>query len=147
MYLRWMASGLLFLARIALAAILLLSACAKLRNPVMFLESVYLYELLGPGGAFFVALFLPPLEFVLAIALLLDCFALGAALTSTILGVAFLVAQLSALHRGLSISCGCFGGAIYDEVGLTTLLRALMVVILGAAMVVLRDCGKLANVR
>jgi hypothetical protein len=110
-----------------LGAVFLRSSLAKWLHPFDFLADVYNYELLGRTMAKLVASTIPSLELAVAACLLLGILRNGAMVVSAILLFGFTLVQLSALRRGLSISCGCFGGASAEStVNYTTLIRTLV---------------------
>lgn len=119
---------LTLLIRLGLGGILLWSGVAKLRQPYDFLSNVYQYELLGPKMGMAVAMILPWVEVVIGLCLLAGLFVGGALLGSILLAAVFTFAQASAMRRGLSIECGCFGSSSSSAepsmVGYGTLLRA-----------------------
>ena len=88
---------------------LMFSALSHIKNPYYYLGSVYSYGLLSERFGYFVAEVLPFLELVVAMALFGRIFLTGAMVLATLVSAVFFVAQLSALVRGLDISCGCFG--------------------------------------
>jgi len=92
-----------------LAAIFIASSFPKLRNPHLFLDSVYGYELLGPSAGIFIAIIVPWLELVIAANLLIGIFVEGTLLAAFILAVIFTFANTWAVVRGIKVSCGCFG--------------------------------------
>jgi uncharacterized membrane protein YphA (DoxX/SURF4 family) len=93
----------------ALAAIFIASSLPKLRNPQLFLDSVYGYELVGPNMGIFVAIIVPWLELVIAANLLTGIFLEASFLAAFILAAMFTFANTWAVVHGLKISCGCFG--------------------------------------
>ena len=78
--------------------------------------------------------FLPWLEIVTAMALLLGRLYLGALLSVSGLGVVFAVAVGSAWWRGLDISCGCFGSLVSGRVSAVHTLSALLFIGIGSAL-------------
>ena len=121
--------------RIIVSGVFLLSSLPKLNHPVLFLGDVYQYMLIGPDAATFVAILLPQVEYVLALALLAGVWLRGAFLLGITLFGTFSVAQASALLRGLEISCGCFGSIRTDLISYTSLFRTLLLMILCAVAV------------
>lgn len=108
---------ILFLAatsgRVLIAGLLFIAATPKLLDPASFALSVANYRLASPLGNYVIALWLPWLECVVALALLVGppTARRGAWLLGIVLSGIFLVAVASAWLRGLDIACGCFGGA------------------------------------
>jgi uncharacterized membrane protein YphA (DoxX/SURF4 family) len=81
-----------------------------------FVVAIQHFEMLpSPDFAVALAVYLPWLEVVAAIALFVRRLALGAAIAGAGMTAVFLVAVGSAWARGLDISCGCFGK---DEVSI-----------------------------
>lgn len=114
---------LLHLIRVVLGLTFLYSGVEKVAHPYDFLANVYDFELTGPGLGMLVAMVLPWLELLLATSLLLNLFPGGALLGSTLLGLLFVGVQFSAIVRGLSVNCGCFGPDDTKMVGLFTFAR------------------------
>jgi len=114
---------LLIVGRVALAAIFLYAAYAKLKPPAampwsigsirtslaMFAMGVDSYQMLPPWAVSPAAQLLPPAELVLGLWLLSGIALRLSSLISTLLIGVFIIAMVSAYERGLTISCGCFG--------------------------------------
>jgi hypothetical protein len=101
------------------------SSLPKIQHPYDFLVAVYRYELARPSMVTMIAVTLPLIELVLGLALLGGICIGGALLACVVLGALFTFAQIAALYRGLSISCGCFGTSASDEiVSYATVLRS-----------------------
>ena len=96
--------------RLLLAGIFIYAAIGKLAEPQRFLDAVRGYDLLPDPWAAWLAMSLPWLELITGVALLTPWFALGASVIITGMFTVFIAAIASAWSRGLSISCGCFGG-------------------------------------
>jgi hypothetical protein len=116
-------SAVVWLSRLVLGCVLLSSSVAKLRQPYDFLANVYQYELVSPKIGLLVAMALPWLELLLAICLFGGVFLGGSFLLTVSLAAIFIAAQLSVLHRGMFISCGCFGGPAETVIAYGTLVR------------------------
>ena len=126
---------LLVAGRIALAAIFLFAAYAKMKpqggmpwslasvntSLSMFAMGVDSYQMLPPWAVSPFAHLLPPAELVLGFWLLSGIWLRFSSLLSTLAVCAFVVAMVSAYRRGLTISCGCFGPG--EQIGPTTLIR------------------------
>lgn len=114
---------LLIVGRIALGAIFLYAAYAKMKPPTgmpwsvgsirtalaMFAMGVDSYQMLPPWAVNPVAQLLPPVELVLGLWLVSGIALRFSSLISALLIGAFIIAMFSAYRRGLTISCGCFG--------------------------------------
>lgn len=126
---------LLVMARIALAAVFLLAAYAKLKpqggmpwsvasvntSLSMFAMGVDSYQMLPAWAVSPFAHLLPPFELVLGLWLLTGVGLRFSSLLSTLAVCAFVIAMFSAYRRGLTISCGCFGPG--EQIGPKTFIR------------------------
>lgn len=108
--------------RVALAAVFLYAAYAKLKAPwYMFAASIDSYQMVSPWASQFIARTLPAFELVLGLWLLIGWKLRWAALVSGILLLAFWLSMATAFAKGLAIDCGCFGSG--EPVSKLTLLR------------------------
>ncbi|MBX9625497.1 MAG: hypothetical protein K2X82_16950 [Gemmataceae bacterium] len=107
-----------------LAASLIGSAVAHLGNPYYYLSSVYNYKLVGGRVGLWVAAVSPGVHVAVGVCLLAGWRVRGSYLAAFALFAAYLAVQWSALHRGLDISCGCFGAGDGLPVGPRTLAMA-----------------------
>ncbi len=98
------------LARVALAAVWLLSGVPKALDPDQTYVAVRAYQVLPEAGVGLVAAVLPWLEIALAVLLLLGLGTRAVAAASAGLLLVFVAGVAQAWARGLSIDCGCFGG-------------------------------------
>lgn len=97
-------------ARLGLAAVLLVAGGLKVADPGQAVQAVRAYELLPKSLENVVGWGLPFAEIALGLLLLLGLFTRWAAAAGGLLMVAFIIGVASAAARGLSIDCGCFGG-------------------------------------
>jgi len=122
---------LLAMARAFLSAVFLLSGGLKLLAPGQFLLDVQSFDVVPYGVAYFVALFLPVLEILCALALWPRCLARGAGwlLIGLLLGFSGLI--LYEELEGLNLHCGCFGDWLifpdaYMHIGFNCILLGLL---------------------
>jgi uncharacterized membrane protein YphA (DoxX/SURF4 family) len=94
--------------RIILGAILVYASIDKMANTGDFLKIIHNYKLLPVSFENLFAIFLPWLEFLTGIFLVIGKFEKGALLIYNGLLLIFVIALSQALVRGLDISCGCF---------------------------------------
>lgn len=96
------------LCKLVLAAIFLLASVPKIIAPHEFAVAVFRYQLLPDAAVNLMAIFLPWLELVAAIAILIP--RTSTAATAILFGLlAVFTAAISIdLVRGINISCGCF---------------------------------------
>jgi hypothetical protein len=119
-----------------LGFVLVRSALAHLANPYFFLSSVYDYQLAGLHVGEAVALFLPHLEIVVGVCLIIGVWRHASMSLAAAMFCLFLIVQATAWLRGLSISCGCFGASGSEQISAGTLayVGILAVAALGSAL-------------
>jgi putative oxidoreductase len=94
---------------IAVAATFIYAGIGKVRDPLQFADSTAAFAILP---AVFINLFvmgLPPFEFACGVLLLWSPTRRVGALAVAVISVVFFTALASALLRGLTLDCGCFG--------------------------------------
>ncbi|MCC5847426.1 MAG: DoxX family protein [Verrucomicrobia bacterium] len=102
--------GLIWTARVFVAGVFLYAAWGKILDPRGFGRDIHNYQMVSDGWVTLTALFLPWLELWCAVALLaVSPFRRSAWWLITGMMVVFTYAKISALQRGLDISCGCTG--------------------------------------
>lgn len=94
---------------IIIAAVFIYAGTLKVIDPVHFARDIDNYKMLPWPAAVASAFYLPWLEILCGIALLVRRFYQGSLTILTGLTVVFLIASIAAKARGLDISCGCFG--------------------------------------
>ncbi len=99
------------LARVVVGAVWVVAGVLKLPDPNENVRAVRAYELLPESVVPVVGHGLPILEILVGLCLLFGLLTRVAAVVSVVLLLAFLTGISSAWARGLSIDCGCFGGA------------------------------------
>ena len=81
----------------------------KLISPGVFLTDIESYRLVPYTFAVAASLWLPPLELICGLGVLIPRLRLESAIVIGGLMAVFSIALISAWARGLDISCGCFG--------------------------------------
>ncbi|HQY88603.1 MAG TPA: MauE/DoxX family redox-associated membrane protein [Tepidisphaeraceae bacterium] len=121
-----------FLA-IAVGLLLLASGVMKLIAPFEFLRAILDYDLFGQLISTALAFIVPWIEIALAICLIAKWHQRTIAICTTILGIAFVALQLSAIARGLDIACGCLPtkDSNFDKIGWRSIGRAAIVALVG----------------
>ncbi|MBO4793217.1 MAG: DoxX family protein [Deltaproteobacteria bacterium] len=116
--------------RCLVGGIFFYAGALKMADVIVFAGEVAAYHLIPHNFTYLVAAILPSIEVLIGALLLLDCRVRGAAFLAGVLDLIFILALVSALVRGLNISCGCFGLG-HDSTVLKALSRdlALMVAI------------------
>ena len=133
---------IILLARVLLGGLFIISSIDKIADPAAFTASVLNYRLVNPTVAVAAATMIPPLELICGLGLLLGLYPRGSALLITIMLVCFTGIVLSALIRGLDISCGCFTqdpGA--EKIGTKKILENAGMILLGIYLLTVRDFG------
>lgn len=94
--------------RVGLAAVLIAAAVSKY-PPALSVQAVEAYQLFPYEVAELIGYTLPLFELALAVLLLAGLATRYAGAAASLLMVVFLIGIFSAMARGLSIDCGCFG--------------------------------------
>ena len=97
------------LFRLVVGGIFLVSGLAKIADPVRFLLTLREFQLLPGALESFLAVYLPWLEFLLGLCLVLGILHRTSALLIAGLNGFFIVAIGSVMARGIEVDCGCFG--------------------------------------
>ena len=104
---RWVLAWLMGLPA---AVAFLLAGSLKVWDPLAFAGQLFAYRLLPPAAVAPVALALPWIEVLAALALLaVPRWRRAGALLIAGMLLAFIAAEISVMARGLAIPCGCFG--------------------------------------
>jgi uncharacterized membrane protein YphA (DoxX/SURF4 family) len=117
--------GLIAVCRVAIGLIFAFAALAKLGDLQGFAAQVHNFRLVPVPLENLLAMTLPWIELVAALALVLGIRARPAAALAFGLMAVFTVAVALALARGLDIECGCFGTADASRVGLSKIAQNL----------------------
>lgn len=113
--------------RWGIGALFIYAAIAKIANPMAFAEQVDNYRLLPYLGVTLVAAILPWLELGCGLLLIFGRWLPGATLVLVVLNLVFLIAIISALAKGLDISCGCFSvGGEGTRIGIKKLIENML---------------------
>jgi putative oxidoreductase len=129
---------------LALAAIFVYAGVDKIRDPLQFADSIAAFAILPAVLINLLAMGLPPFEIACGLLILGPRTRRIGALAVAVVCVVFITALSSALLRGLTLDCGCFGpGApsrprMWAELGLDVVLFS------GALFVYLRSISRLA---
>ena len=94
--------------RLILGLIFIYASIHKIADPFAFSEAIYNYRILPYVLINPVAIWLPYLELLAGLCLLLGIYIKGGTLIIFILSLFFAIAVGSVLFRGIDISCGCF---------------------------------------
>jgi len=97
------------LLRLIVGGIFLISGLAKIADPVRFLLTLREFRLLPGVLESLLAVYLPWLEFLLGLCVVLGILHRTSALVIAGLNAFFVVAIGSVIARGIEVDCGCFG--------------------------------------
>jgi putative oxidoreductase len=114
-----------WLLRFSVAALFLFAAISKLVDPSLFAQQIANYQLTPWPVTALLSVFLPALELCVGICLLVGRWESGALVWVAAMLTIFSAALLSAIVRGLSIDCGCFGRSVENTGTLWPLIRNL----------------------
>ena len=94
---------------LGLAAVFLYAGLGKVGDPLQFADSIAAFAILPAAFISPLALSLPPFEIACAVLLVWPRTRRVGALAVVLISILFFTALLSALLRGLTLDCGCFG--------------------------------------
>lgn len=94
--------------RVLLGLIFIYSSVGKLFNASEFAKAILRYDFLPIYFVNLLAIVLPWLEFIVGLLLIAGIYKKASSLLAGASLVMFLIALISAVARGLDISCGCF---------------------------------------
>lgn len=123
--------------QIAIGLLFAIAAMSKLGDLRAFAEEIHNFRIVPIATENLLAMTLPWIELVAAVALILDIRARSGGLLITAMLVVFTVAIISAVARDLDIECGCFGTTDASRVGTRKILENLGMLVL-AVMASLR---------
>src|SRR5258706_11092116 len=121
---------LLLAARCVLGLVFVFASIEKIALPEAFAISVEAYRILPFPVINVFALLVPWLELLCGLFLMAGHHLRGSSLVASILLAGFTLAILSAMARGLTIDCGCFGSAYQTPVTLSRGVEHLGVLVL-----------------
>ena len=117
--------GSVLLAQVALGLLFLAASLSKIGDAGPFAIQIHHYRLLPFGLENLVAVTLPWIELLAALAILLRLSPrAGSVVVAGLMGL-FVIVVAAAVVRGLDIECGCFGTADAGRVGVAKLLENL----------------------
>ena len=123
--------------RVAIGILLLAAALSKIGQAAEFARQIHHLRIAPLGLENLVAITLPWVELVAALAILSGVEARAGAVLAAALMAGFVVVVVAAIARHLDVECGCFGTADATRVGATKLVENL--VALGVALVACRE--------
>jgi putative oxidoreductase len=131
-----------FAIALAVAAVFLYAGFDKVRDSLHFADSINAFDLLPHRVIDVLALGLPLYEIVCAGLILLPPTRRVGSLALMLASAMFFVALLSALLRGLTLDCGCFGTGVPSRSHMWIELGLDMLLVGGAAVVYLHSIAR-----
>lgn len=129
-------------AQIAIGVVFGVASLSKIGDLAAFATQVHNFRLVPAWSENLIAMTLPWIELVAALALVLGVRARPGALIVTVLMAGFTIGVSVAMARGLDFECGCFGTADHTRVGAVKLGENLLMLGIAAAAT-----GKAAGAR
>ena len=121
------------LAQLLVGLVFLAAALAKIGDAGTFARQIHHYRLLPFGLENLMAITLPWIELMAALAILLRLRPQAGSAVAAGLMALFVAVVATAVARGLDIECGCFGTADAGRVGVAKLLENLGLLALAVA--------------
>jgi uncharacterized membrane protein YphA (DoxX/SURF4 family) len=133
---------LILLVRVFLGGLFIIASLDKIADPAAFATSILNYKIVGQTLAMLIATILPSLELLCGISLILGLYPRTSALLITIMLVGFTILIISALLRGLDISCGCFTqDPNVSKIGYMKILENVGMIMLGVLLLFVQNYG------
>jgi uncharacterized membrane protein YphA (DoxX/SURF4 family) len=130
---RWTSRpGVVRACQVVIGILFAWAALAKLGQLEAFATQVHNFRLVPVALENLVALTLPWIELLAALALILNVRARSGAVVVTALLTVFTVGVLQAMIRGLDFECGCFGTSDGTRVGMFKILQNLGMLVVAA---------------
>ncbi len=106
----------------------------KILHPSSFVKSIHTYKMVPEPLVYPMAMYLPWLELSVGLALLSGLWRRESLLLSMGLAGMFLVANLTAIARGIEVDCGCFGSGYHGSAARETILALAMLAVAAVAL-------------
>jgi putative oxidoreductase len=134
-----------FAVSLAVAAVFIYAGVDKLLDPLQFADSIAAFAILPAVLINLLAFGLPPFEIACGLLLLGPRTRRVGALAVAVNSVIFVTALGSALLRGLTLDCGCFGAGAPSRPRMWLELVVDVVLFSGALFVYLRAASRLSS--
>lgn len=129
----------ILVVRLCIAGAFILAALPKIEAPTEFASAIQGYQTVPAHWALWIAISLPWLELVCGVGLVLPHIRRGSAIVLAALLILFIGLHISALVRGIDISCGCFGLDQENKSNLFLLIARNLALLLGSIIVFYKD--------
>ena len=128
---------------LAVAAVFIYAGIDKIHDPLQFADSIAAFAILPAVLINLLAMGLPPFEIACGLLLIGPWTRRVGALAIAIILVVFMIALSSALLRGLTLDCGCFGVGAPSRPRMWVELALDAALLSGALFVYLRSISRL----
>jgi uncharacterized membrane protein YphA (DoxX/SURF4 family) len=128
---------------LAVAAVFIYAGIDKIRDPLQFADSIAAFAILPAVLINLLAMGLPPFEIASGLLLIGPWTRRVGSLAVAIILVVFMIALSSALLRGLTLDCGCFGVGAPSRPRMWLELALDAALLSGALFVYLRSISRL----
>jgi uncharacterized membrane protein YphA (DoxX/SURF4 family) len=127
---------------LAVAAVFIYAGIDKIRDPLQFADSIAAFAILPAVLINLLAMGLPPFEIASGLLLIGPWTRRVGSLAVAVILVVFMIALSSALLRGLTLDCGCFGVGAPSRPRMWVELALDAVLLSGALFVYLRSISR-----
>ncbi len=128
---------------LAVAAVFIYAGIDKIRDPLQFADSIAAFAILPAALINLLAMGLPPFEIACGLLLIGPWTRRVGSLAVAVILVVFIIALSSALLRGLTLDCGCFGAGAPSRPRMWLELALDAALLSGALFVYLRSISRL----
>ncbi len=128
---------------LAIAAVFIYAGIDKIRDPLQFADSIAAFAILPAVLINLLAMGLPPFEIACGLLLIGPWTRRVGSLAVAVILVVFIIALSSALLRGLTLDCGCFGAGAPSRPRMWLELALDAALLSGALFVYLRSISRL----
>jgi uncharacterized membrane protein YphA (DoxX/SURF4 family) len=133
---------LILLVRVFLGGLFIVASLDKIADPDTFATSILNYKIVGPTLAVVIATTLPSLELLCGLSLVLGLYPRASTVLITLMLVGFTILIISALLRGLDISCGCFTqNPTASKIGYIKIFENVGMIMLGVWLLFVENYG------
>ena len=122
--------------RVIIGIVFLISSIGKIIDHKKFIQIVINYEILSPSLSLLYGFFLPYIELIIAIMIILGLFVDAAGYVGILMILSFIYAVSVNVVRGRkNLDCGCFGKFLERKLGLPTLLDDIVILLLSFVLI------------
>jgi putative oxidoreductase len=126
---------LIVFSRVILGVVFIIASIEKISSPGAFAASIQAYQILPVAVINAVALVTAWMELLCGIFLLSGVLVRASALLISVMLIVFITAMLTAMARGLTIDCGCFGKGHETPLGWLRIIEDVGLLFLGIHLI------------